>query len=107
MMNELTRMIREWAIERNLDNAQPEKQMLKLIEEVGEIASAMARGDVNGVKDGIGDVQVVITILAQQSGTSIDECTKIAYDEIRNRKGQMVNGVFVKEEDLIDLTDKL
>lgn len=99
-MQTLTNNIRNWAIYRGLDEADPNKQMLKLMEEVGEIAAGLARGNTDEVKDGIGDVQVVITILAAQLGTSIEECTQLAYDEIKERKGKMVNGVFVKEADL-------
>lgn len=83
-----------------MDEADPTKQMLKLFEEVGEVASGMARGDVEEVKDGIGDVFVVITILAAQLGTSVEECTSLAYNEIKDRQGRMVDGIFVKESDL-------
>lgn len=100
MLQDLTEKIRTWAIVRGLDDADPHKQMLKLMEEVGEVAAALARGDMEAVKDGIGDVHVVQTILSMQLGTSIEECVGIAYDEIKDRTGRMVNGVFVKEEDL-------
>ncbi|MEK4715245.1 MazG-like family protein [Sporosarcina sp. FSL K6-5500] len=99
-MQDLTDKIRVWAIMRNLDEAEPTKQMLKLVEEVGEIARGLARGNMDEIKDGIGDVQVVITILAMQLGTSIEECTQLAYNEIKDRTGEMKNGVFVKAEDL-------
>ncbi|WP_398290355.1 MazG-like family protein [Sporosarcina sp. NCCP-2716] len=99
-MQDTTDRIRTWAIVRELDAADPFKQMLKLMEEVGEIAAALARGDMAAVKDGIGDVHVVQTILSMQLGTSIEECAGLAYDEIKDRKGKMVDGVFIKEEDL-------
>lgn len=99
-MNRLTEKILHWAKERGLDKADPNKQMLKLIEEIGEIASGMARSDMNEVKDGIGDSIVVLTILAEQLGTSTQECTHMAYEEIKDRRGKMVDGVFVKESDL-------
>ena len=51
-------------------------------------------------KDAVGDILVVLTIYCQQKGWSIAECFQLAYDEIKNRKGKMVNGSFVKEEDL-------
>lgn len=100
-MQELTDKIRTWAIVRGLDGADPTKQMLKLFEEVGEIASGMARNDIAEVKDGIGDAMVVLNILATQIDSSIEECTQLAYDEIKNRRGKMINGVFVKEADLV------
>nr|DAK18463.1 MAG TPA: dCTP pyrophosphatase 1 [Caudoviricetes sp.] len=43
---------------------------------------------------------VVLTIYCQQKGWSIAECFQLAYNEIKNRKGKMVNGSFVKSEDL-------
>lgn len=59
-LKELNKKIIEWAKDRNLDKADCKAQMLKLVEESGELA----------------------------------------YNEIKDRKGEMVNGIFVKEEDL-------
>lgn len=100
MMQELTRKIKQWAIDKGLDEAQPEKQMLKLIEEVGELAQGLAKGNLDQVIDSVGDVYVVLTILAMQMDLDITDCIAAAYDEISDRKGKMVNGVFVKEADL-------
>jgi hypothetical protein len=50
--------------------------------------------------DGIGDAVVVLTILAAQHGVTIEECIDAAWDEIKDRKGRMIDGVFVKESDL-------
>ncbi|MGQ7430269.1 MazG-like family protein [Streptococcus suis] len=38
--------------------------------------------------------------LAIHNCTTADTCLKIAYDEIKDRKGKMIDGVFVKEADL-------
>jgi hypothetical protein len=35
-----------------------------------------------------------------QLGLDVEKCIASAYDEIKDRKGRMINGVFVKEEDL-------
>src|SRR5690606_1168121 len=102
-LDRLTKAIRIWAENRNLHTADPNKQMLKLMEEVGEIAAALARGDIAKVKDGIGDTHIVLTILSEQLNLDIEECVAIAYDEIKDRKGKMVNGVFVKESDLLEI----
>lgn len=99
-LNELTDKIRIWATERGLDVAQPEKQMLKLVEEIGELAEGLAKGNLDEVIDSIGDSYVVLTILAMQLDLNIEDCVKVAYEEIADRKGKMVNGVFVKEADL-------
>lgn len=92
-------LIIEWAEARNLvEGSTAQAQMLKLSEEMGELAAAVARGNIDGIIDSIGDMVVVLTILAAQHETDIRHCTKLAYEEIKDRKGRMVNGVFVKEE---------
>ena len=99
-MKELAVLITGWAFDRNLiEGATPRDQFLKLIEEIGETAGAQARGNLDGVKDGIGDAFVVLTILAQQNGFTITECVNAAWEEIKDRKGRMVDGVFIKEGD--------
>lgn len=99
-MNNLTAKIEEWAIERNLHTADPNKQMLKLMEEVGELAEGMAKQNEPEIVDALGDIYVVLTILSMQLGFDIERCINGAYDEIKDRKGKMLNGVFVKEADL-------
>ena len=49
-------------------------------------------------KDGIGDMLVTIIILAEMLGFSSVECLETAYNVIKNRKGEMINGLFVKEK---------
>jgi NTP pyrophosphatase (non-canonical NTP hydrolase) len=95
-----TSKIRDWAIERGLHTGEPSKQMLKLIEEVGELANGIARGNKELVVDSIGDIYVVLTILAMQYQLDVEQCITAAYNEIKDRKGKLVNGVFVKEQDL-------
>lgn len=99
-LNEITSQIKEWSIDRNLDKADPSKQMLKLMEEVGELAQGLAKGNSHQVIDSIGDVYVVLTILSQQLDLDIHACIAASYTEISNRKGKMINGVFIKESDL-------
>lgn len=41
-----------------------------------------------------------LTVLAYRLGTNLEECLAAAYDVIKDRKGKMINGVFVKESDL-------
>ncbi|MFW3395388.1 MazG-like family protein [Enterococcus faecium] len=89
-----------WAVERGLHNTPPEKQFLKVVEETAEIAAGMLRGNMEAVKDGIGDTIVTLIILSMQKGTNIQECLEMAYNEIKGRTGKMVDGVFVKSSDL-------
>ena len=90
--------IREWADTRGLyKNGDPKTQALKLTEEVGETCRALLKEDKPEVIDGIGDCVVVLTNLAELCGTTIEECIAKAYDEIKDRKGKMVNGTYKKD----------
>ena len=71
---------------------------LKLVEEVGETCKAILNDDDAEIIDGIGDCVVVLTNLAELIGTPIEECIDKAYNEIKNRKGKMANGTYVKDE---------
>src|SRR5690625_2264700 len=99
-MIKLTDDIKQWAMARDLHNADPAKQVLKLGEEFGELCEAMAKDRYADKLDAIGDMYVVLTILSMQLNSSIEECVQLAYNQIKNRKGQIINGVYVKEEDL-------
>ena len=98
----LVDLVKLWAVERGLHNTPPEKQFLKVAEETAEIAAGMLRGNMEAVKDGIGDTIVTLIILSMQKGTNVQECLEMAYNEIKGRTGQMVDGVFVKSSDLED-----
>lgn len=97
----LVEQVEKWSIEKGLDKAESSKQFLKIAEESGEVAAALARNNMHELKDGIGDVVVTLIILAQQNGLTLEECLGQAYNEIKGRTGKMVDGVFVKSEDLI------
>ena len=91
-------LIREWADERGLyENGDTKTQALKLVEEVGETCRAILKEDYEEVVDGIGDCVVVLTNLAELQGVSIEMCIDAAYEEIKNRKGKMANGTYVKQ----------
>ena len=50
--------------------------------------------------EGLGMVVEHLTMLAYRLNTNLKECLAAAYDVIKDRKGKMINGVFVKESDL-------
>ena len=91
-------LILNWARERNLlKHTNSNKQFIKLVEEVGELASGIATNDLIGIIDSIGDIQVVLIILAKQYDLDIDVCLEAAWHEIKDRKGITKNGIFIKE----------
>jgi len=92
-------LIRQWAQDRNLiAGSDLKSQFVKLIEEAGELANAIAKYDYAEFADAIGDMVVVLTIMAAQNGMQIEDCIDGAWQEIKDRKGRMVDGIFVKEE---------
>ena len=87
------------SFDRNIvDGGTAKDQCLKLIQEVGELSDNLCKG--NSPVDDIGDCMVVLAIIAEQHGLSVNECLQHAYDDIKDRKGMMINGVFVKESNL-------
>jgi len=90
--------IRRWADERGIyAKGDTKTQLIKLYEEAGELAQAVLRDDNEEFIDAIGDCVVVLTNLAHLGGVRIEDCIESAYDEISNRRGNMVNGSFVKQ----------
>ncbi|MFQ3845085.1 MazG-like family protein [Staphylococcus pseudoxylosus] len=164
-VDQLINQIEQWSIERDLHIANPIKQYDKLIEEHGELVKGLNKQDEQVIKDSIGDMFVVLTIMMQQikgnmelavklssfgegkpstinyistlsnlgkklqefvtdesshsetqamisniiyllnltakeNDTDLITCVQLAYDEIKDRKGKMIDGKFVKETDL-------
>jgi len=161
----LEEKVQQWFVDRNLHEANPVKQFLKLMEESGELFEGIAKDKPELIYDALGDIQVVLIGLEQQikngakisaneqelelllmvsslgnisqklyshvchnetqtpliksdimfldsvinsvslfNGTTAENCLDEAYNVIKDRKGKMIDGVFVKEEDLPDDT---
>ena len=144
-LQELQVLILNWAKDKDLlksENAP--KQRLKLLEEVGETAGAILKNKTDEIKDGIGDIFVVLVILNAQIDSDLEfdidgfkenietdiyeilkniahvnngflfselsflndacgildidliECANLAWNEIKDRKGNTINGTFIK-----------
>lgn len=94
-------LIRQWAEDRNLiEGSDPKSQLLKTMSELGELADGINKGRQAEIIDGIGDVVVTLVIVAAQCGLKFESCVESAYEEIKDRKGRMVGGVFIKEGDV-------
>jgi len=92
-------LIRNWAATRGIyDEGNTHTQYVKLMEEAGELAEALLKKDDHEIWDAIGDMVVVLTNLAHQTGMDIEQCIDNAYGEISQRTGKMVNGTFVKDK---------
>lgn len=100
-MNELIKQVEQWSKDKNLHNGNSFTQYAKSSEEMGEVAAALCRNDIDALRDGIGDVIVTLVILAQQNNMTFQECLEQAYGEIKDRKGVMSkDGSSIKEADL-------
>lgn len=98
MLEQLELKVLDWADEKGiLKNGTKLKQGLKTLSEVEELLTAIADSDAYEIKDAIGDIVVTLIIQADMNGLTLTECVESAYNVIKNRKGQMVNGTFVKE----------
>ena len=92
-MDYLIAKVIDWANEHNLiDGGSPKTQMLKCVSEVGELADDVNK--LKDIRDSVGDVLVTLIILAAQHDIELEECLKFAYDDIKDRKGVLLDGVF-------------
>jgi NTP pyrophosphatase (non-canonical NTP hydrolase) len=105
---ELSSRVLIWANERGIfDNSEDlnEKwkyralaQLDKTQEELNETIEAVKQEDEAEIRDGIGDILVTIIIASKMLGEDPERCLEIAYNEIKNRTGKMVDGKFVKDQ---------
>lgn len=92
----LINKVKQWHYDRNLiDGATDKDQVCKLIQEVGELSDNVCKQ--KDIKDDIGDCMVILINIAERNGVSLTECLEVAYNDIKDRKGKMVDGIFVKE----------
>lgn len=95
-LNSLLNNIRKWHCDRNLiDGSTDAAQFKKLQEEVDELKSSIEQK--TDVSDDIGDIIVVLVNIATRNNLSIRSCLQRAWNDIKDRKGKMVDGIFVKE----------
>lgn len=120
---DLKELVLSWADDKDLLHSEnAEKQFMKFIEEVFEFKSELdyfikakeildLNNDNSYEKEKYklisermileyGDILVTLIILAKQLDIDPVICLQLAYEKIKDRKGQTINGQFVKEEDL-------
>lgn len=95
---EIQQKVIDWAKDKNILSPENHaKQMMKVIEELGELSSSILKNDFEKEIDSFGDVIVTLVILAKQRNIDLVNAFDFAYDEIKNRKGKTVNGTFIKD----------
>lgn len=93
--------INKWAISHGLDKGNPKVEWMKVTEEVGEIRDVFLKphdfADPEwSLKDAIGDSIVTLIVLCLQLGYDVEECLTIAYNDIKDRQGVMIDDNFIK-----------
>ena len=97
-MEELVKKVAQWHHDRNLIKGATDKdQFCKLIQEAGELSDNICKG--KDMSDDIGDMVVVLINIAERNNLTLKECLEKAWDDIKDRKGEMVDGIFIKEGD--------
>jgi NTP pyrophosphatase (non-canonical NTP hydrolase) len=96
----------KWANKRDLyrqsTNMTRYKKMAEEFEEFTDelLPEDGGRVDIDKVKLEAGDVIVTLINLLHPMGLDLETCLAAAYDKIKDREGKMVNGTYVKQEDL-------
>lgn len=96
-MKDLEAKIEWWHIDRNLIKGSTDKdQVLKLMQEVGELSDSVCKDEC--FLDDIGDILVILINICMRNKVSLEDCLQAAWLDIKDRKGMMVDGVFIKDE---------
>lgn len=99
VLSNLIALVEKWHHDRNLiDGSTDKDQVLKLLEEFSELSNSVCKG--KDIRDDIGDMLVVMINIMARRKISFEECLATAYDDIKDRKGKMIDGIFVKDADL-------
>lgn len=100
---ELQEAIIQWANDRSMikqDRLTVLAQLAKVSEEHGELSAGINKNDEDKTKDSLGDILVTLIILAQDLNLDLLDCLNEAYNVIKDRKGKVINGSYIKESDL-------
>ena len=72
------------------------KQFMKVSEELGELSSAIIKQDREKEIDAFGDTLITLMGLSYMRGLNLIKCLEYAWNEIKDRKGKVIDGSFIK-----------
>jgi len=106
LIGSLIDKVRQWGVDKGITGPNGKgtvaAQMQKLMEEASEVVdeiSILDSGDsLNPVMLEIGDVFVSVILLCDMLKLTPEQCLQVAYDKISKRDGQMIDGTFVKND---------
>ena len=97
-MDDLIAAIEAWGEDKGiLPNPDSYAQYAKTREECDELYWGVIRKDADEVRDAVGDVVVTLIMQCGAWDFTFQEAVESAYNVIKQRKGRMVNGQFIKE----------
>lgn len=99
-IEELEVKVWAWAEERDLYNqSTKESRIRKAYEELDEFAwEVLHDGTIEDIILEGGDILVTLINNFKPLGITLEECLSAAYEKIKDRKGKMIDGTYVKEE---------
>jgi len=100
-MSKFQGLITQWHHDRNLiEGSSDLAQATKLVEEFEEFMVELKAGNVEAMKDEMGDILTVLINHAERNGFGLEDALETAWHKIKHRNGLMIDGVFVKETDV-------
>ena len=88
----------QWAKERNIFvGGTPVGQATKTLEEAVELLDAINKRSTAEIADAIGDIMVTLIIQAKMWKLDMNACIEQAYNQIKDRRGVMRDGKFLKD----------
>lgn len=100
LMDIMVARITQWHYDRNtIEGSDNIHQYHKLIQECGELSDNLIKN--KDRRDDYGDIMTVLIGMMERDGYTVQECLEKAYEDIKDRKGTMINNVFVKEADSV------
>ena len=94
-------LLKEWLEASNYFESNSDLQTIKLMEEVGELASARIKGNSEEIKDAVGDITVVLLSLCHFYGFTYEEALDKAYNDIKDRTyGRNPDGSWYRTDSL-------
>jgi len=106
-IDQLIEKIHSWSTSHGLNKGDPYKQMIKITEEVGELAQGLLKSNDEQILDSIGDIFITLTVFCQQRDLKIADAINYAYRQVEHRKGSMINGTFIKQDVTISPLDQI
>ena len=97
--SELEMKVIQWGEARGIvQNSTPMAQAMKTYEELEELYAAINKHNREEMMDAYGDILVTLIMGCACADIDLISCLKLAYNEIKDRKGHLnKDGVFVKE----------